>query len=60
MQARNKWQAELDKKQTWTFVYWIVALLLLMSAQDFWQGLQRTEAVPYSEFERALAEGRQR
>jgi len=48
----------MDKKQTWNVAYWMLALLLLVWAQDFWQGAQRIEPVPYSEFEKALSEGR--
>ncbi len=48
----------MDKKQTWNAVYWIVAMLLLLMLQSYWQGAARTEPVPYSEFEQALADGR--
>jgi len=48
----------MDQKQTWNVAYWMLALLLLVWAQDFWQGAQRIEPVPYSEFEKALSEGR--
>ncbi len=48
----------MDKKQTWNAAYWLLAALLLVWVQDFWQGAQRIEPVPYSEFEKALSEGR--
>jgi cell division protease FtsH len=48
----------IDKRQTWNLGYWIVALLLLTLAQSIWQGASQIEAVPYSVFEKALAEGR--
>jgi cell division protease FtsH len=48
----------MDKKQTWNVAYWLLAALLLVWVQDFWQGAQRIEPVPYSEFEKALSEGR--
>ena len=48
----------MEKKQTWTIVYWLIALMLLVSLQDVWQSATQVEAVPYSEFEKALEEGR--
>jgi cell division protease FtsH len=48
----------MDKQRTWNIVYWVLALLLVMWAQEFWQGAMRLEPVPYSEFEKALADGR--
>ncbi|WP_298833306.1 ATP-dependent zinc metalloprotease FtsH [uncultured Piscinibacter sp.] len=48
----------MDRQQTWNVGYWMLALLLLMLAQSLWQGGSRIEAVPYSVFEKALAEGR--
>lgn len=46
------------KKNQWNTGYWIVALLLLLSLQSYWQTAKTVEPVPYSEFEKALAEGR--
>ncbi|WP_137918462.1 ATP-dependent zinc metalloprotease FtsH [Hydrogenophaga sp. 2FB] len=48
----------MEKKQTWTIVYWVIALMLLVTLQDLWQSATQVEAVPYSEFEKALEEGR--
>ena len=48
----------MDKKQTWNILYWAAALLLLVLAQDVWQSANQVEPVPYSEFEKALADGR--
>lgn len=48
----------MDKKQGWSFGYWVLVLLLVLLLQDYWQASARTETVPYSEFENALAEGR--
>ena len=48
----------MDKQQSWNVGYWIAALALLVVLQSWWQGASRLEAVPYSEFEKALAEGR--
>ncbi|MGP2204524.1 ATP-dependent metallopeptidase FtsH/Yme1/Tma family protein [Escherichia coli] len=48
----------MEKKNQWNTGYWIVALLLLLSLQSYWQTAETVEPVPYSEFEKALAEGR--
>jgi cell division protease FtsH len=38
--------------------YWVLAMALLLLAQSWWQARSTVEAVPYSEFEQALREGR--
>lgn len=48
----------MEKKNQWNTGYWIVALLLLLSLQSYWQTAKTVEPVLYSEFEKALAEGR--
>lgn len=48
----------MEKKHTWTAVYWLAALMLLVSLQDVWKSATQVEAVPYSEFEKALEQGR--
>ena len=48
----------MDKKQIWNIVYWGIALMLLFSLQDVWQSATQVAPVPYSEFEKALADGR--
>ena len=48
----------MDKKHTWNLGYWVIALLLLLLLQNIWQGLSQVQTVPYSEFEKALADGR--
>ncbi len=48
----------MDKKHTWNAGYWLIALLALLFVQDAWRSATTLEAVPYSEFERALADGR--
>jgi cell division protease FtsH len=48
----------MEKKDQWNLGYWIVAALMLLLLQDYWQAAKTVEAVPYSEFERALKEGR--
>ena len=45
-------------KTSWNVGYWVFALLLLVWLQSAWQAASTVEAVPYSEFERALADGR--
>jgi len=48
----------VDKKHSWNIGYWLVALLLLFLLQDIWRGASEAQAVSYSEFEQALADGR--
>ncbi len=48
----------MEKKDQWNAGYWIVAGLLLLMLQTYWQTTRTVEPVPYSEFEKALAEGR--
>ena len=48
----------MEKKNQLNTGYSIVALLLLLSLQSYWQTAKTVEPVPYSEFEKALAEGR--
>jgi cell division protease FtsH len=48
----------MEKKQTWTVVYRVIALMLLVTLQDVWQSATQVEVVPYSEFEKAIEEGR--
>ena len=45
-------------KTSWNVGYWVFALLLLVWLQSVWQAASTVEAVPYSEFEKALADGR--
>jgi len=47
-----------DPKTQWNVGYWLLALLALLSLQSLWQAQSQVEAVPYSAFEKALAEGR--
>src|SRR5512139_75662 len=48
----------MEKKQAWNIGYWLLAMLAVLWAQDLWQAAVRVEPVPYSEFEKALADGR--
>ena len=45
-------------KTPWNVGYWVFAFLLLVWLQSALQSTTTVEAVPYSEFERALADGR--
>ncbi|MCK6422943.1 MAG: AAA family ATPase, partial [Aquabacterium sp.] len=47
-----------DAKVQWNVGYWLLALVALFSLQNLWQMQRTVEAVPYSQFEKALAEGR--
>jgi cell division protease FtsH len=47
-----------DPRMQWNVGYWILAILAFLMLQNIWQAQQKVEAVPYSEFEKALAEGR--
>ncbi|HEX4854033.1 ATP-dependent zinc metalloprotease FtsH, partial [Arenimonas sp.] len=47
-----------DPKTQWNVGYWILALLALFWIQSVWQAARTIEPVPYSQFEKALAEGR--
>jgi len=48
----------MDKKDQWNAGYWLVAILLILTLQSYWQAASTVASVPYSEFEKALAEGR--
>ena len=47
----------MNPQTRWNLGYWILAILALMMLQNIWQA-RSIEPVPYSEFEKALAEGR--
>ena len=47
-----------DPRTRWSVGYWVLAMALLLLAQAWWQARSTVEAVPYSEFEQALQEGR--
>jgi cell division protease FtsH len=46
------------QKVQWNVGYWLLALLALTWIQSIWQTARTVEAVPYSAFEQALADGR--
>jgi cell division protease FtsH len=48
-----------DPKTTpWNVGYWLLAMLALLWIQSAWQAARTVEPVPYSQFEKALSEGR--
>jgi cell division protease FtsH len=47
-----------DPRARWHVGYWLTALAALLFLQSVWQAQRTLEVVPYSEFEKALAEGR--
>jgi cell division protease FtsH len=48
----------MERKNQWNLGYWLFALLSLVMLQSYWQAATQVEPVPYSEFEKALAQGR--
>ncbi|MDZ7583258.1 MAG: ATP-dependent zinc metalloprotease FtsH [Thiobacillus sp.] len=48
----------MEQKTQWNLAYWLIAILLLLTLQDWWQTARSVESVPYSEFEQALKDGR--
>ncbi len=49
---------QANPKTQWNVGYWLLALLALLWIQSTWQAARTIEPVPYSAFEKALAEGR--
>ena len=47
----------MERKINGTLVYWIVAVLLLLTLQNYWQAARTVEPVPCSEFERRWPRG---
>ena len=48
----------MEKKDQWNIGYWIVAVLLLLTLQNYWQAAKTVEPVPYSEFREGAGRGR--
>jgi len=48
----------INKGRAWNVGYWLLAVLVVLWAQEMWQAATHAETVPYSEFEKALADGR--
>jgi cell division protease FtsH len=49
---------KLDAKLQWNVGYWLLALLALAFVQNLWQTSPTVDAVRYSAFEQALADGK--
>jgi cell division protease FtsH len=49
---------DAKRRTQWNVGYWLLALLALFTLQSWWQAQRTVEAVPYSQFEQALSEGR--
>jgi cell division protease FtsH len=47
-----------DRRTQWNVGYWVLAALILFWIQSVWMQQRQIEPVPYSEFEKALADGR--
>jgi cell division protease FtsH len=48
----------MQPQTRWNIWYWVFAVMTFLMLQSWWQAAQQIEPVPYSEFERALAEDR--
>jgi len=48
----------MEPRLRWHTTYWLLALMLLLIGQSWWQQSRQLEMVPYNEFEKALADGR--
>ncbi len=48
----------MDPKTRWNIGYWILAMFVVLMLQSWWQTTRTVEPVPYSEFQKALADGR--
>ncbi|HXG29158.1 MAG TPA: ATP-dependent zinc metalloprotease FtsH [Nevskiales bacterium] len=48
----------MEQKTQWHVGYWLLAVLVVLMLQNWLHSVQRIELVPYSEFEKALADGR--
>jgi len=46
------------QRRSWDVGYWLVAFVALFVVQSLWDSSRQVELVPYSEFERYLAQGR--
>ncbi len=47
----------MDRKTLWHLLYWLAALVLLLTLQT-WLSASQTQLVPFNEFEQALHDGR--
>jgi len=55
---RNDLDKNLDKKQIGRLACWAIAIVVLLRLQSLWQTASQALPVPYSEFEKALNDGR--
>ncbi|MFL6663201.1 MAG: ATP-dependent metallopeptidase FtsH/Yme1/Tma family protein, partial [Rhizobacter sp.] len=46
------------KRRSWDVGYWLLALVAMLVLQSLWESTRQVELLPYSEFERYLADGR--
>ncbi|MFL6664364.1 MAG: ATP-dependent zinc metalloprotease FtsH [Rhizobacter sp.] len=46
------------KRRSWDVGYWLLALVAMLVLQSLWESTRQVEMLPYSEFERYLADGR--
>src|SRR4030095_4900115 len=49
---------QMEKRTRFNIAYLVFALLAILVVQQWWQQAQTVEVVPYSEFEKLLAEGK--
>ncbi len=47
----------MEQQKTWNVIYWLLAVLALLSIQGLWRASQHVEPVAYSEFEHQLSGG---
>jgi len=48
----------VETRARFNLLYFLFAMVALLLVQQWWQATQTTEVLPYSEFEKLLAEGR--
>jgi cell division protease FtsH len=46
------------KRRGWDVGYWLLALVAMLALQSLWESTRQVEMLPYSEFEKYLADGR--
>jgi cell division protease FtsH len=51
-------QFDMERRTQFNVIYVIFAMLAILMLQQWWQRAQTVEVVPYSEFEKLLAEGK--
>ncbi len=48
----------METRTRFNLIYFLVAMVAMLFVQQWWRAAQTTEVLPYSEFEKLLAEGR--